>query len=132
MSATARVLAGSDALVHLDAAYDAARRLDHRDLLDLCERRIATLLGRVGDAEAWRDDGSWSAAERAALAFTEQYLVDVASMPDRLVADLRVHLGDAGLVDFVNALLVVEQRITLELVLSRLVPDPATSAGSSS
>jgi hypothetical protein len=129
MSVAARVLAGSEALVHLDAAYEAAHRIDHHELVDLCERRVAALLTGRGDPGTWSDDGSWSDAERAALSFTEQYVVDVASMPDRLVADLRQHLGDAGLVDFVNALLVVEQRITLELVLGRLVPDPATGDG---
>lgn len=134
MSATTRVLEGSDALVHLDAAYEAARRIGCRDLVELCERRVATLLGGIGDADTWRDDGTWSDAERAALAFTEHYVVDVASVPDRLVDDLRHHLGDAGVVDFVNALLVVEQRLTLELVLGRLVPDapaaePPTAEG---
>ncbi len=48
-------------------------------------------------------------------AFTEQYIIDVSSLTDAQAADLCAHLGDEGFVTFVNALLVIEQRMTLEL-----------------
>lgn len=63
----------------------------------------------------WPTTESFSPRDRAALAFTEQYVIDVASLTDDLAAELRHHLGDEGLVTFVNALLVIEQRMTLEL-----------------
>ncbi len=53
--------------------------------------------------------------DRAALAFTEQYIIDVSLLTDAQAGDLRDHLGDEGFVSFVNALLVIEQRMILEL-----------------
>ena len=40
---------------------------------------------------------------------------------DALAAELRVHFGAAGLASFVNALLVLEQRMTLELAFDRVL-----------
>ena len=119
-------LAGTDALAHLDAAHDAAWNATDADLLELCRRRMAMLLGHevaldevptdeLDRLAGRRDADSFSDIELAALAFTEQYVVDVSSMPDDVVDRLRSFVGDEGLVDFVNALLVVEQRMTLEL-----------------
>ena len=64
---------------------------------------------------SWATSDRFSARDRAALAFTEQYIVDVASLTDAQATALREHLGDDGLASFVNALLVIEQRMTLEL-----------------
>lgn len=119
----AEPLAGTDALRHLDDALDAARRATDPGLLALSEQRLAEMLGhrdRLADAtlgplDDWRHDSSLSDLARAALAFVEQYRIDVAALTDDEVAPLRQALGDEGLVDFVNAVCVVEQRMTLEL-----------------
>jgi len=122
----ADVLDGTDSLVHLEAAHDAAWAATDPSLLRLCRDRMAMLLGvegvklRLSEVErrqlAQWSSGGFTDRETAALAYTEHYVLDVASMTDELVAPLRDHLGDEGLVDFANALLVVEQRMRLELI----------------
>jgi hypothetical protein len=119
-------LAGTDALVALDAAHEAAWAAVDDDLLTLCRNRMAMLrrheptLGTMSADEhealsRWPTSPEYGDLERAALDFTEQYLIDVASIDDEQVARLARHLGEPGVVDFVNALLVVEQRMSLEL-----------------
>jgi alkylhydroperoxidase family enzyme len=116
----------SDALDALDAADAAAWKATDQELLAVCRDRVAMLLGHtqrldamsVDDQKslsAWSTSEAFTARERAALDFTEQYVVDVASMSNDQADALREHLGDEGLVSFVNALLVIEQRMTLEL-----------------
>jgi alkylhydroperoxidase family enzyme len=119
-------LEDSDALVALDDAYAAAWKATDEELLAVCRDRVAMLLGhtRTLDAmsvddkkslSAWSSSEAFTQRERAALDFTEQYVVDVASISNDQAIALREHLGDEGLVSFVNALLVMEQRMTLEL-----------------
>lgn len=123
-------LAGTDALEALDAAHDAAWAATDRALLSLCRNRMAMLRRHrptlaamsVPDLDRlsrWPRSPEFGDLERAALDFTEQYLIDVASLSDAQVERLGGHLGDDGLVDFVNALLVVEQRMSLELFFDR-------------
>ncbi len=125
-------LAGTDALVALDAAHEAAWQVADQSLLTLCQRRIAMLRRHVAtlasiDPTELDDLARWPSAERygergrAGLAFTEQWLVDVASITDAQADALSSHLGDQGLVDFVTALLVIEQRMSLELFLERVL-----------
>ncbi len=121
-------LAGTDAIAALDAAYEAVWTAAHRSVLEVCRDRIGMLLRHepttTAMSEAHRTDLSqwvtaepFSEVERAALAFTEQYIIDVSGVTDALVEPLRHALGDAEFATFVNALLVVEQRMTLDLVL---------------
>jgi alkylhydroperoxidase family enzyme len=127
----------SDVAEQLQAADDAAWAATPPRLLELCRVRIATLLGCAAEADArtpgsgvtdevlaairsWPTDSRFDAVDRACLGFTEHYVIDVASIDDDTVAAVREHLGDEGLVNFVNALLVVEQRIRLRLVWDRL------------
>lgn len=122
----------------LRAADDAAWAATSPRLLELCRVRIAILLGCAVEAEArtpgsgvaddvlaairsWPTDSRFDRLDRACLGFTEHYVIDVASIDDDTVAAVREHLGDEGLVNFVNALLVVEQRIRLRLVWDRLL-----------
>lgn len=125
-------LAGTDTLTALDDAYDAAWGATDADLLRICRDRMAMLrrdgatLAALSDVELdelrrWPTSERYGPVERAALDFTEQYLIDVASVSDDQVAALRAHLGDQGVVDFVNALLVVEQRMSLELFFERVL-----------
>lgn len=125
MMELAVVLEGSDALEHLEAAHKAAWVVTDRPLLELCRDRLAMLIDhpsalQLSDARrdrlrAWAEQVT-DPVERAALTFTEQYTLDVASVTDDQVEALRAGLDDQGLVDFLNALLVVEQRMRLEMV----------------
>lgn len=105
-------------------------------LLELCRLRVASMLGCTAEASAhadcvddatvaalasWPTDPRFDATDRAALAFTEHYVIDVASLDDATATALREHLGDEGLANFVHALLVVEQRIRLRLAWDRLL-----------
>lgn len=89
--------------------------LGHAPTLDAMSAADRAALG------AWPTSDHYSARERAALAFTEQYIIDVASLTDEQAHELRSHLGDDGLATFVNALLVIEQRMTLELGLGAVL-----------
>ena len=120
-------IADTDALSALDAARAAAWDATDRSLLELCRNRVAMLLRHeptlreMSDADHARASGDPGVSdltdrERVALAFSEQYVIDVASISDSQAERLRDHLGDQGLVDFVEALLVMEQRMSLELI----------------
>jgi alkylhydroperoxidase family enzyme len=122
------------------AAHSAAWGAVDPVLLELCRVRIAMLLGceaevlaRTPEAIAagldeqslvalsnWPTSELFGERERAVLAFTEHYLLDVASLPDETAVAVRDQLGDAGLQNFVSALLIVEQRIRLRLTWNRL------------
>lgn len=121
-------LEDGDTLVALDAALAAAWTATDDALLALCRDRAAMLLGHTPTIDAipadvlqslsaWTSSDAFEERERAALDFTEQYIIDVASMSNAQASRLRGHLGDEGLVTFVNALLVIEQRMSLELAL---------------
>lgn len=129
------LLRPGDPLDELDAAWEAAWQATDADLLAICAARMAMLLGHEptiaemtpeerARLAAWPTDPTFSPAERAALDLTEQYLIDVSSASDAQVATLGEHLGPAHLIDFANALLVVEQRMRLELGLSRIFAGP--------
>lgn len=126
-----------DVHAEMSAAHVAAWAATSPRLLELCRVRIATMLGceveasaRTADSGvppelldaigAWPTDPRFEAADRACLAFTEHYVIDVASVDDATVAAVREHLGDEGVQSFVSALLVVEQRIRLRLMWDRL------------
>jgi alkylhydroperoxidase family enzyme len=127
----------ADVSDQLRSANDAAWAATSPRLLELCRVRIATLLGCAAESEArtpcsgvgdevlaairsWPSDPRFDPLDRACLAFTEHWVIDVASIDDDTVAAVREQLGDEGVVNFVNALLVVEQRIRLRLVWDRL------------
>ena len=125
-----------DVLEHLTAAHEAAVAAVDPRLLELCGRRIAQLLGSPGaDTPAvvdgatvaalpeWPTSDRFTATDRACLAFTEQFVIDVATLDDATAFAVVEVLGDEGFATFVNALLVVEQRQRLHLVWSRLFPE---------
>lgn len=135
----AEVLAETpDVLAELTAAHQAAVAAVSPRLLELCRLRIAGLL-RAGDDAAsdvvdpttvaalasWPTSELFDSADRACLAFTEQFVIDVASIPDELANAVADELGPEGFADFVNALLVVEQRLRLRLIWGRLFAEPA-------
>ena len=123
-------------LAALSRVHERAWTAVDADLLDLCRVRMAMLLGAddsvrwhglddalVADLPHWPASPRFSPLQRACLAFTEQYVVDVASIDDRLVADLADVVGPDAVTDFVTALLVVEQRLRLSLAWGRLLPE---------
>lgn len=107
----------ADVIESLDEADRAARAVVDPALLALCEKRVAQLLGHRSDPI---EVSALTDLEAACLAFTEQWVIDVASMTDEVVAPVAERLGDAGLMDFAHALLVVEQRLRLDLAWNRL------------
>lgn len=131
---------------HLAEAHDAVWQVVDPVLLELCRLRIAALLGcaveqttrtpaavqaglqevTVADLSRWPTSPLFGPRERACLALCEQFVMDVAGLPDELAQDVTDHLGAAGLADLVTALLVVEQRQRLRLAWEALaVPGSA-------
>ena len=138
----ASVLAAHPAVVvQLDAADAAAWEAVDPVLLELCRLRIAMLLdsrselaartpaavaaglneATVDELNLWPTSARFGPRERACLAFTEQFVIDVASLSDEQASAVGEQLGAQGLADFVSALLVVEQRQRLRLGWSRLL-----------
>lgn len=121
----------------LGRSHERAWHVVDQRLLELCRLRVASLLGNpsalaertagapiddatAGALERWWEAACFDATDRACLAFTEQFVFDVASLTDELAAAVVEHLGEAGAVDFTRALLVIEQRQRLQLAWERL------------
>jgi alkylhydroperoxidase family enzyme len=124
------------AAAELGQVNEAAWRSTDPAVLELCRRRIVAMLG--GDAQAGEDDARarelgldarklaalerWERSdlftprERAHLAFTEQFVISVASVSDGLVQDLLEHADEREVYDFASALYVVELTQRLDLV----------------
>lgn len=131
---------------HLDVArdlrdaHDAAWAAVDPILLELARLRVAMLLRcdaefavrteaavlaglqetTIAQLANWPTSPRFGARERACLAFTEQFVIDVASMGNDLPAAVADHLGPSGLADFSTALLVIEQRQRLRLAWTEL------------
>jgi len=124
----------------LAAAHAAAWEVVDPVLLELCRLRLAQLLGnraelalrtpaaiRAGLDEStiqalrsWPTSTAFGPRERACLAFCEQSFLDVSGMSERETDAVAAELGVQGLVDFVSALLVIEQRQRLRLAWAQL------------
>jgi hypothetical protein len=107
----------------LEDALDKAYAACPDGLLDLCRARVRTLLGgrvtsddprlqAVGD---YATSELFDETERVALEFAEQYVLDVANMPDDLVAALHERLGTEGLYSFAMGLYAVDQAERLDV-----------------
>jgi AhpD family alkylhydroperoxidase len=136
-----------DVIAELTAAHDAAWNAVDPVLLELCRLRVAMLLGcatelavrtpaalaaglderTVAELASWPTSSRFDPRARACLAFTEQFVIDVASLDHDLTDAVTSHLGSAGLVDLAHALLVVEQRQRLALAWRQLL-DPVVTA----
>ena len=110
-------------------------------LLDLSRLRVAMLLGCQSELEIlnsdlssekmaslaeWPSTNFFNECEKSCLRFVEEFVVDVSSIPDSSAFAVRDHLGEEGFVNFVNALLVVEQRIRLQIVWGKLFQEVST------
>ena len=121
---------------HLGHAWAAAPDAVDPRLLALCSARIATLLGGPDDdafpldeelrnrLADWPTADAFDDTDRACLAFTEQFVIDVASLDDATATAVADRLGAEGFGNFVNALLVAEQRQRLRLIWDRLEVTP--------
>lgn len=76
------------------------RRLLEPALLERCRMRVAALLS--SDAEPL--DATVLGVERACLAFTDKFVLDPHGVTDDDAAAVVAHLGDAGMIAFVQAL----------------------------
>jgi alkylhydroperoxidase family enzyme len=122
----------------LNRAYDLAYESTDPSLLELCRCRVAQILDvdavqhseLRGAAEAdaaklaalddWANSSEFSPLERAALDYTEQYVISVNNISDDQVDALRAHLDDAAVYAFAAALYLVEMTERLRLVSSRM------------
>ncbi|MEM7285039.1 MAG: hypothetical protein AAF480_01700 [Actinomycetota bacterium] len=132
-----RVLADRpDVHRHLGDAWAAAPVAVEPRLLAICAARMATLLGGPDDdafpldgdikerLADWPTSDVFDETDRACLAFTEQFVIDVASLDDATADAVVTRLGSEGFGNFVNALLVAEQRQRLRLIWDRLEVTP--------
>lgn len=115
--------------------HEAALAATDPVILELCRLRVAQLLGNGDDFASdldpalvdavpqWFDSPVLEPAQRACLAFTEEFVIDVASLTDGTAAAVVAAIGEQGYADFVNALLVIEQRQRLRLAWGRLFPE---------
>ena len=121
---------GARELARLDAAAWACAE---RGLLALCSQRAAQLLGaetavaaepsdaaidpaKRAELEEWDRSSAFSDAERAHLAFTEQFVTSVGHVSDEQVAALLRHRSPDEVRTFVAALYAVELVQRLDLV----------------
>ena len=104
---------------------DAAQPYADLGLKDDEYARIREILGVAESTQLanWYADASLSKAEKACLAFTEEYMIDVASLSDESAAAVRDELGDQAMVDFVSSLLVIEQRQRIALTWATVFGD---------
>lgn len=121
----AHLAAHPDVLEQLNLARDAAWATVDNRLLGLCEQRIREILAVAETVQLanWYADSALSPAEKACLAFTEEYMIDVANLSDETAAAVRAELGDQAMVDFVSSLLVVEQRQRIALTWATVFGD---------
>ena len=133
--------AAPDVLGALDAAWTGAWATIDPCVLELCRLQVASLLGCTEEARIrtpaaldagfdeakamalteWFRSPLYSPAERACIAFTDQFVIDVANLDDATVLAVRDELGEDGLTNFVSALLIIEQRQRLRLAWAALL-----------
>lgn len=111
------------------------------EILELCRLRIAALLGDDGEAQRrapaarsaslteekirdlryWPDSKRFSEAEKACLAFTEQFVGDVRGITKEDADAVLVHLDPEAFYGFVIALLVLDGHQRLMLASNRVL-----------
>ena len=117
------------------------------DILELCRLRLAQLhqcavelqrreveipIEKSKRLAQWDTDSIFSPAERACLAFTEVYAMDVQALTDQHADAVKMHFGDAGLVLLVEALGILDGMTRLSLLWQlTAAPDQPHASGTS-
>jgi alkylhydroperoxidase family enzyme len=122
-----------DAYAALRNAYQHAYGAADPALLELARLRIASLLDPAAAAVSppsfglsepklralgdWSSAGVYTPAERACLAFVDQFVFYVPDVSDELIDDLLRHLSPADVYGFVSGVYVLDamQRLSLSL-----------------
>ncbi len=124
-----------DVIATLEQADAAAAHAIDPALLTLCRRRLAMLLGaelpvtsdpKLLAISSWPTSPLFDDVDRACLAFTEQFVIDVASTTDAQAAAVEALIGPAALYGLANALYVVDQVERLQLTLAAALPAPTS------
>lgn len=108
--------------------------------IDLCRLRVATLLQcdpdfavgwvhavsppeKVAALAAWPTDALFDERERAALAFTEQFVIDPSGITDAAASEWRIVLSDPELVALTTAVAVFDALARTLVALEQLAPE---------
>jgi alkylhydroperoxidase family enzyme len=139
-----RALAG-EPTTRLDELNDVAWASTAPQTLELCRLRIADMLGdarglarrtpaaagvdeaKIAALPDWRNSALFTAAERARLGFTEQFVVSVSSLSDSDVDPLRADADDLDIYLFVNAIYVLDLTTRVDLMTRAIFDDVPTN-----
>jgi alkylhydroperoxidase family enzyme len=105
----------------LEAAIGSAWRGTDPAMLALCDRRIGELLGNPRYAGSPVDEAACSPAQRAHLAFTDQFVFSVADVSD---AEIEALLGSGSpqqVFEFIAALHVLEMNQRMDMTLNAVL-----------
>ena len=121
-----------EAYDHLRHTYAEAYRAADPTLLELARRRIALMVdpdappargvndAKIRDLADWASSDVYTPAERACLAFAEQFAFYVSDVNDELIEDLLAALPPDEVYGLVNAIYVVDTVERLKATLARL------------
>ena len=131
------------ASAQLARANDTAWHATDPTLLELCRSLVLTMLeaGAASHTDRavtpvidprklaalgnWASSDVFSPLERAALGFTEQFVLSVSTVTDEQVEALRAHLDDEAVYNFAAALYLVEMTERLKLVSRAVIGEEA-------
>lgn len=110
------------------AFLEAAADTVDRALLEPCKARMAQMLrcreelalhdsDQLAELESWERSSSFTAVQRTALAFVEQFVLDPSLVEPALVADLETELGTSGVINFATAIAAQEASLRLSTLL---------------
>jgi len=123
-----------DTTANLKQMNQSAREATDPALLELCRCLIVAMLEeksphpptdpvvpgiateKIEALNNWGTADVFSPLERAALAFTEQFVISVSTMSEEQIESLRSHLGDEKTYAFVAAVYVIEMTERLRIV----------------
>ena len=118
------VIAANPALVEAAMSLISVEAACREAIDDRLVTLAATRIRELTDPERWPSElAGWPTStdltdvERAALAFTEQFLIDVTGMTDELVDALSAHLTRDELYVFARSVQATEARVRAALVL---------------
>jgi len=125
----------------LELMNEAAWGATDPELLELCRCLIVTMLDdkacrtvdetgarypgpeKIAALDDWAASDLFSPLERAALEFTEQFVISVSTVSDEQVEALRSQLGDEKTYSFAAALYVIEMTERLRIISGVVIGD---------